>query len=78
MISIWHCLYTSILHLPDDATSPQLLRMFVDAPWIEATLPVHSLSFDLLPEPADSTKDAVRAYCKTYIEPKLKELLLLD
>jgi hypothetical protein len=75
MISIWHCLYTSILQLPDDATSRQLLRMFVDTPWAETTLPVHSLSLDLLPEPASSTKDAVRAYCKTYIEPKLNELL---
>src|ERR1041385_6241844 len=75
MISIWHCLYTSILQLPGDATSSQLLRMFVNAPWVEATLPAHSLSLDLLPETPASTKDAVCAYCKTYIEPKLKELL---
>jgi hypothetical protein len=75
MISIWHCLYTSIFQLPSDATSSQLLRMFVDAPWVEATLPTHSLSLDLLPEAADSTKKAACAYCKTYIEPKLKELL---
>ena len=75
MISVWHCLYRSMSQLPDDGTSPQLLRMFVDAPWVQATLPIHCLSLDLLPEPASSTKDAVCAYCKAYIEPKLKELL---
>jgi hypothetical protein len=75
MISIWQRLYTSILQLPSDATSLQLLRLFVDAPWVEATLPVHSLGLDLLPEAADSTRDAVCAYCKTYIEPKLREQL---
>jgi hypothetical protein len=75
IISLWHCLYTSIHQLPDDATSHQLLRMFVDGPWVQATLPVHTLSSDLLPEPADSTKNAVRAYCNRYIEAKLNDLL---
>ena len=78
MISIWHCLYVSLLQLPPEATSGQLLRMMVDSPWVSATLPVHNLNQDLLPESPAQTRDAVTNYCRTWVEPMLRDVLQIE
>jgi TIR domain len=78
MLSIWHCLYASVQALPGEATSTQLRRMFVDTPWTQATLPSHDLGEDLLPESPEQTREAVTNYCRTYIEPMLRDVLQSD
>jgi hypothetical protein len=75
LVTIWHCLYTSILALPAAGTSDQLTKLFVESPWIDAGFPNHSLSPDLLPEPLSSTRSAVHAYHTSYIQPRLMEVL---
>ncbi|HEX4953149.1 MAG TPA: toll/interleukin-1 receptor domain-containing protein [Thermoanaerobaculia bacterium] len=75
LLALWHTLYTMVVQLPEDATSSQLQRIFLNAPWIDAAFPEYHLADDLLPEANGCTKGAVVAYCKSYVNNRLRESL---